>query len=96
MLEPRYKHKGLEDFRGKECCDEQGVRHAINEPPPPEESGLPIVNSWWNSRYQLKIFVVKDDQGRAQLRVACEDRLAFTIRTLDAAVVWPVEAERKA
>ena len=25
-----------------------------------------------------------------------EDRLAFTIRTLDAAAVWPVEAEKKA
>ena len=79
-----------------ECYDEHGVRHAISEPPPPEESGLEIVNSWWNSRCQLTIFVVKDKQGRAQLRVGCEDRLTFTIRTLDAAAVWPVEAERKA
>ena len=96
VLEPRYKHKCLEDFRWKECYDEHGVRHAISEPPAPEESGLEIVNSWWNSRCQLTVFVVKDKQGRAQLRVGCEDRLTFTIRTLDAAVVWPVEAERKA
>ena len=57
MLEPRYKHKCLEDFRWKECYDEHGVRHAIDEPPPLEESRLQIVNSWWNSRYQLNIFV---------------------------------------
>jgi hypothetical protein len=42
----------------------------------------------------LTILVVKDNQGRAQARVLFEDRLAFTIRTLDAAAVWPVEAEK--
>jgi hypothetical protein len=95
VLEPRYKHKCLENFRWKECYDANGVRNSIDEPPP-EESGLAIVNSWWNARYQATIFVVKNKEGRAQLRVRCEDRLAFTINTLDAAAVWPIEAERKA
>ena len=40
--------------------------------------------------------MVKDKQGRAQFRVLLEDRLAFTLRTLEAASVWPVEAEQKA
>ena len=33
---------------------------------------------------------------RPRFSVLVEDRLAFTIRTLDAAAVWPVEAEQKA
>lgn len=96
VLEPRYKHKALSEFRWKECYDEQGVRHAIEQEPPPQPSEFRRVNSWWNARYQLTVLVVKDKQGRAQARVLFEDRLAFTIRTLDAAAVWPVEAEKKA
>ena len=96
VLEPRYKHKALSEFRWKECYDEQGVHHVIDEPPPPKESEFKTVNSWWNARYQITIFVVHDKQGRAQSRVLCDDRLALTIRTLDAAAVWPVEAEEKA
>jgi hypothetical protein len=96
VLEPRYKHKALSEFRWKECYDEQGVRHVFDEPPPPKESEFYTVNSWWNARYQLTIVVVKDKQGRAQSRVLFDDRLALTIRTLDAASVWPVQAEEKA
>jgi hypothetical protein len=96
VLEPRYKHKALSEFRWKECYDENGVRHAIEEEPPPKPSEFKIVNSWWNERYQVTIGVAKDKQGRSQLRVWGEDRLAFTIRTLEAAAVWPIEAERKA
>jgi hypothetical protein len=96
VLEPRYKHKALEDFRWKECYDENGVRQAIEEEPPPPASEYTRVNSWWNARYQLTIVVLKDKQGRARFSVSADDRLAFTIRTLDAAVVWPVEAEQKA
>jgi len=40
--------------------------------------------------------VIKDKHGRVRFTISFEDRLAFTIRTLDAAAVWPVEAERKA
>ena len=29
VLEPRYKHKYLGDFRWSECYDEDGVRHAM-------------------------------------------------------------------
>jgi hypothetical protein len=48
VLEPRYKHKALSEFRWKECYDENGVRHAIEEEPPPKPSEFKIVNSWWN------------------------------------------------
>lgn len=96
VLEPRYKHQALSEFRWKECYDEEGVRHAFDEEQPSKPSEYRRVNSWWNARYQLNIVVVKDKQGRARFTVLFEDRLVFTIRTLEAAAVWPVEAERKA
>ncbi len=40
--------------------------------------------------------MLKDKQGRARAGLDPEDRLSFTIRTLDASVVWPMEAEQKA
>ena len=51
VLEPRYKHKCLSDFRWKEWYDEHGNRHAIDPPPPPQPSEFRRVNSWWNARY---------------------------------------------
>jgi hypothetical protein len=42
------------------------------------------------------IIVLKDQQGRARCTVGFEHRQAFTSRTLDAAVAWPVEAEQQA
>jgi hypothetical protein len=96
VLEPRYKHQGLSEFRWRECYDENGVRQVIEEPSPPTPSEFRRVNSWWNDRFQLKIVVLKDKQDRARFSVCFESRLAFTIRTLDAAVAWPVEAEQKA
>ena len=96
VLEPRYKHAALSTFRWKEFYDEHGVRHAIEEPPTPELSEFRRVNSWWNERYQLTIVVIKDKQGRARFYPHGDDRLAFTIRTLDAAAAWPVEAEQRA
>jgi hypothetical protein len=54
------------------------------------------VNCWWNTRYQVTIVVVKDKQGRARFYPELQSRLAFTIRTMDAAVAWPIEAEQKA
>jgi hypothetical protein len=96
MLEPRYKHRALSEFRWKECYDEQGVRQVIEEPPPPTQSEFRTVNSWWNARYQVTIIVVKDRHGRARFRGLFDDKLALTIRTLDASAVWPVEAEEKA
>src|SRR5687768_13157946 len=96
VLEPRYKHKCLEEFRWKECYDENGNRHEIPEEQQPEPSDLKKVNSWWSSKYQVTFVVFHDRQGRPTIRVAPEDRLAFTIRTLEAAAVWPVEAEQKA
>lgn len=96
VLEPRYKHKTLEQFRWKEYYDQDGVRHAFDEEPVPVESGLTRVNSWWSAKYQMTIVIVKDQQGRAQLRLLLQDKLSFTLRTLQAAAVWPVEAEQKA
>jgi len=96
VLEPRYKHKSISEFRWKEWYDEEGNRHEIDESPPPEPSEFRIVNSWWNPRYQVTIMVLKDAEGRARLSADCEDRLTFTLRSLDAAAVWPIEAEKKA
>lgn len=96
VLEPRYKHKGLERFRWKECYDEDGVRHVLDDKQPAPPSEFTRVNSWWNFQYQLTIVVLKDKQGRVLFGALAEDRLAFTIRTLEAAAVWPIEAELKA
>jgi len=96
VLEPRYKHQGLSEFCWKECSDEDGVCQPIEQEPPSQPSVFRMVNSWWNAKYQVNIIVVKDKQGRARFTVRFEDRLAFAIRTLDAAVAWPVEAEQKA
>jgi len=96
VLEPRYKHQALSEFRWKECYDEEGTRHEFEEEAPPTPSEYRRVNCWWNSRYQLNIVVVKNQQGRARFTVQFEDRLAFTIRTLEAAAAWPIDAERKA
>lgn len=96
VLEPRYKHKALSEFKWKECYDEDGVRHAIEEgvAAPPCESK--VVNSWWSDALQATITVVKNQEGRAEARFLLENRLSFTLRTLTAADAWPIEAEQKA
>jgi len=96
VLEERYRHKSIEDFRWKECYDEDGVRHELPEEPKPKPSELRRVNSWWNSTYQANVVVYHDMQGQARAGLLPQDRLAFAIRTLEAAVVWPLEAEQKA
>lgn len=96
ILEPRYKHKGLEQFRWKECYDENGVRHEIPEDPAPQPSEFRRVNSWWSDRFQATIIVLQDKQGRARLGLLKETRLSFTLRTLEASAAWPVDAEQKA
>jgi hypothetical protein len=96
VLEPRYKHQDLSNFQWEEYYDEHGVRHVIEKEPPPEPSEFKFVNSWWCDKHQATIRVVKDKQGRAQARLSPESRLSFALRTLDAASVWPIEAEQKA
>jgi hypothetical protein len=96
VLEPRYKHKKLETFRWKECYDEDGVRHEFPEEPPPQPSEFKRVNSWWSEKFQATIFVLHDKQGHARFGFSKEDRLSFTLRTLEASAVWPAEAEQKA
>jgi hypothetical protein len=96
VLEPRYKHKALSEFRWKECYDQDGIRIPIEEEPPPPPSEYRTVNSWWNNKYQLNVIVLKDKQGRARFTISIDHRLAFTFRTLEAASAWPIEAEQKA
>ena len=96
VLEPRYKHKCMEEFRWTECYYENGTRCEIPAELPPQPSEFTRVNSWWNARYRASIIVFQDKQGRARFRVQRDDRLSFILRTLEAAAVWPVEAEEKA
>jgi hypothetical protein len=96
VLEPRYKHKSLANFRWKECYDENGVRHTIEPEQPSQPSEFKRINSWWNNKYQVTIVVCHDKSGYARFIVETQDRLAFTLRTLEASAVWPVEAEKKA
>jgi len=96
VLEPRYKHKALETFRWKECYDENGTRHEIPGAPPPQASEFRRVNSCWNDKYQASIIVCQDKSGHARFIVEPQDILSFALRTLEAAAVWPVEAEQKA
>lgn len=96
VLEPRFKHKCLEDFRWKECYDEKGVRQGIPDEPVQEVTQFRWINSWWNAKYQANIGVVHNQEGRARFTFSPVNRLTLTIRTLDAAEVWPFEAEQKA
>ncbi len=96
VLEPRYKHKDLENFQWDEYCDEDGTRHQVEKEPPPEPSEYRVVNSWWNANYGVTFYIFQNAAGRAHVRISLEDRLSFTMRTLEAAVAWPLEAEQKA
>lgn len=96
VLEPRYKNNALAEFRWAECYDEQGNRHEIPQEALLEPPRFKRVNSWWSTRYQATIHVIQDAHGRARVGMHIEDRLAFTLRTLEAAAVWPIEAEEKA
>jgi hypothetical protein len=97
VIEPRYKHKAISEFRWKECYDENGTRMPLEEEEPkPEPSEYKRVNSWWNARYRVNVVVLKDKQGRARFGLHLDDPVAFTIRTLEAASAWPIEAEQKA
>jgi hypothetical protein len=95
VIEPRYKHKGLSDFQWDQYYDQDGLRHVVEKERRPKPSEFRTINSWWNAAYQTDIAVLQDKQGRAQLGLRLESRLSFTLRTLQAAAVWPVEAEQK-
>ena len=96
VLEPSYKHKCLENFRWKECYDENGVREEVHDEPMQGPTQFRWINSWWNAKYQVNITVLRDQDGRARFTSLPADRLSFMIRTLDAAAAWPFEAEQKA
>lgn len=48
VLEPRYKHPGIANFRWKECYDEHGDLQSLDESPPSQPSEYRRVNCWWN------------------------------------------------
>jgi hypothetical protein len=98
VVEPRYKHQKITEFRWQECYDEDGVRIPLDpeQGPTPEPSKYRQVNSWWSDRLKAKIIVYKDDQGHARVGGEVENGLWFALRTLEAASVWPMEAEQKA
>jgi hypothetical protein len=96
VLEPRYKHKCLENFRWKECYHENGVREEVHDEPKQGPTQFRWINSWWNAKFQVNITVLRDHVGRARFTFSPADRLSFMIRTLDAAAAWPFEAEQKA
>lgn len=96
VLERRYKHKCLENFRWKECYDENGVREEVHDEPIQGPTQFRWINSWWNAKFQVNITVLRDHEGRARFTFSPADRLSFMIRTLDAAAAWPFEAEQKA
>lgn len=59
VLEPRYKHQHMSEFRWKECYDEDGTRYPMEEKPPPPVSEFRTVNSWWSDRLQVTVLVVQ-------------------------------------
>jgi hypothetical protein len=96
VLEPRYKLKIMEEFRWKEYFDENGVRYEIPAEPTPKPSGFKRVNSWWSARLQGRVSIYHDIQGNARAGYEPENRLHFTLRTMEASAAWPIEAEKKA
>ena len=96
VLEPRYKHQALSEFQWKECYDEDGVRHGIEEERhqslPNIEGSIPGGATGIRSPSSCSR-ISRVVPGSARL---LREQVGFTIRTLDAATVWPVEAEQKA
>jgi hypothetical protein len=96
ILEPRYRHQGMAEFRWKECYDEEGNRHEFPQEPAPAASDYTKTNSWWSERLKLTIYILTNKEGRAHCRIKPMEKLSFTLMTLEAAAAWPVDAERKA
>jgi len=99
VLEPRYRHQGISEFRWPVCYGQNGVPVPLEQEPGDQTSGpveYRLVNSWWNAQYQATIRVCQDRQGRARCLAEAGERLSYALRTLQAAEVWPVEAEQKA
>jgi hypothetical protein len=96
VLEPRYKHKGIADFRWESAYDENGNPIEIESDTDFGPSGYQQVNAWWNAKLQATVLVFKDWNGRSRKGLKMEHRLSLTLQTLLAAPVWPLEAEEKA
>jgi hypothetical protein len=96
VLEPRYKRQSIAEFRWEECYDENGNRISLEKPPVSEPSDYRTANSWWSERLKAKIYILKDSRGHVRLGGEIESPLLFTLRTLQAAAAWPLEAEKKA
>lgn len=96
VLEPRYNHQGLEDFQWNDYYDENGEKHSVEHDSPRAASDYRLVNSWWSSQLQVTIRVLRNKDGKARADVLLENRLSFALRTAEASMVWPIEAEQRA
>jgi hypothetical protein len=98
VLEPRYKHQRISEFRWPVCYDREGTAFPLDQDQKDNAGGAEywLVNSWWNARFQATIKVYQDKHGHARCLAEAEERLSLTLRTLQAAEVWPLGAEQKA
>ena len=62
VIEPRYRHQKITEFRWQEYFEEDGTRIPLNEEPKPVQSPAEyrLVNSWWSDRLRTKIMIYHD------------------------------------
>jgi hypothetical protein len=97
VIEPRYRHQKITEFRWQDCFEEDGTRIPLNEEAVAQSpSAYRLVNSWWSDRLRTKIMVYQDKHGHARVGAETENTLWFALRTMEAAVAWPLQAEEKA
>jgi hypothetical protein len=96
VIEPRYRHQKITEFRWQECFEEDGTRIPLDEEHVQSFWDYRLVNSWWSDRLRTKIMVYQDKRGHARIGAVTENSLWFALRTMEAAVAWPLQAEEKA
>jgi hypothetical protein len=98
VIEPRYRHQKITEFRWQEYFEEDGTRIPLNEEPKPVQSPAEyrLVNSWWSDRLRTKIMIYHDKWGHARVGAESENGLWFALRTMEAAAAWPIQAEERA
>lgn len=96
VVEPRYRHKDITEFRWEECYDEAGVRIPLTKESVSSGGEFRRINSWWSEQLKTRIIVYHDKQSRARVGVEVENGLWLALRTMEASVVWPLGAEEKA
>jgi hypothetical protein len=99
VLEPRYRHKALENFRWKSYFTGDGEEEVLETDPPPEKETpgkWRLVNSWWNEKFSAEVLIFWNEESRVRYGLRPKSSLEFTMNTLQASIAWPVEAEKKA